>query len=136
LARYDGGSNDIAKQVGAGCLDGVEVGRGKEHVEQALEVFAEVEKDKQGPVQEPCPCLELVCAVGIDNVAEILDFGEGRFPLSEQDIAGKLPPVCREVEVVRGREDEKVVEKVGSIAVGAERVLVLAKVVECVYLLE
>jgi hypothetical protein len=137
-ARNDGGRDGVSEEVGAGSLDSVEVGRGEEHVEQALEGLAQVEEDKEGPVEEPCPCLELGEGRGlrVDDIPKILDFCQGRLPLSQQDIRGEFTPVGREIEVVRGGKDEEVVKEVGGIAICAERILVLSKVVQRVDLVQ
>jgi hypothetical protein len=89
-------------------------------------------------VEEPCPCLELGEGRGlrVDDIPKILDFCQGRLPLSQQDIRGEFTPVGREIEVVRGGKDEEVVEEVGGIAICAERILVLSKVVQRVDLVQ
>lgn len=138
-AGDDGGGNKVSEEVGARGLDGVKIGRGKEHVEQTLAalVFSEIEKHKQRPVKQPCSGLKLSERLGkrgtvrvVDGFAEVSNLHQSSVPFTVEDVGGEFTPLGREVELVRGRENEEVVEEVPGRAIVTEGVLVLTKVVK------
>lgn len=98
FAIENGGGNDVSQEVRARGLDSVEVRGREKHVEQPLECLAEIKVDKERPVQQPCPRLQLGERVGlrVNHVLQVLNIRQRRLPLTRQDVGGELAPVGRE----------------------------------------
>lgn len=94
----DDGSGEVTQQPRAAGLDGVDVCRGEEELDQGVARWLVVEEWEERPVEKPCAVLEL-CErraeeSSIDGLANLCDFLHGVLPVGLQDFAGKLTP-CR-----------------------------------------
>lgn len=92
----DDSGGEIAKDPGAGGLDGVDVGWGEEEFGQSLAGGLVVEEGVERPVDEPGAVFELGKRVGkesgVDVLTDLLDLLHGVLPLLGQDVGGKLTP--------------------------------------------
>lgn len=139
----DGGGDEVSGEVGTRSLERVEVRRGEENVEQSGPPVLVVEEDKETPVEQPTPGLQLDARLGlflgqgvVDHLPELLESGQRSVPFTRQRVAQQLSPVSRHVQVERRREDEEMVQVRRCSEVVTVRVLVVSVVVERVDLFE
>jgi len=129
----------VSEEVLGIDLDGSQVWRGHEEVQQVILAVLVVPEYVQGPVQEPGPLLQLHQGRGeglvVDGVPQLVDVLASGLKILHQDVGAKLAPQRRHVALAAGAQRAVGLQQVRGQAVVATLKLELGVKVQGLHLL-